>query len=159
VSDGRTKTRQRSGTNWRLVLRALRHRNYRLFYGNQGIQEQGHEVVSGLAAAWNNLAGGYSRRRRAKLLQKLPGLPIQKRDLEAAGLIVGPRAQPDGIAVNVFGGVVNARKRQFRHGLLEWEPCGENPTMVIGVKRCGRNLHSSSKGEADSLPQSQASHN
>jgi len=37
VPDGRTKTRQRSGTNWRLVLRALRHRNYRLFYGGQGI--------------------------------------------------------------------------------------------------------------------------
>ncbi len=30
--------RQQSGkTNWRLVLRALRHRNYRLFFGGQGI--------------------------------------------------------------------------------------------------------------------------
>src|SRR5579864_1574884 len=34
---GRTKTRDRSGTNWRLVLRALWHRNYRLSYGGQGI--------------------------------------------------------------------------------------------------------------------------
>jgi MFS family permease len=37
VSDGETKPKQRRGTNWRLVLRALRHRNYRLFFGGQGI--------------------------------------------------------------------------------------------------------------------------
>ncbi len=37
VSYGSTKPRPRSETNWRLVVRALRHRNYRLFYGGQGI--------------------------------------------------------------------------------------------------------------------------
>ncbi len=29
--------RRRSGMNWRLIVRALRHRNYRLFFGGQGI--------------------------------------------------------------------------------------------------------------------------
>ncbi len=29
--------RQTSGRNWRLIVRALRHRNYRLFFGGQGI--------------------------------------------------------------------------------------------------------------------------
>jgi MFS family permease len=37
VADERTHLRQRRGTDWRLILRALRHRNYRLFYGGQGI--------------------------------------------------------------------------------------------------------------------------
>ena len=37
MSDGETKPRQHRGTNWRLALRALRHRNYRLFFGGQGI--------------------------------------------------------------------------------------------------------------------------
>ena len=32
-----TEQRQRSGMNWRLIARALQHRNYRLFYGGQGI--------------------------------------------------------------------------------------------------------------------------
>ncbi|HUA15979.1 MAG TPA: MFS transporter [Verrucomicrobiae bacterium] len=30
-------TQRGSGTNWRLIARALRHRNYRLFFGGQGI--------------------------------------------------------------------------------------------------------------------------
>lgn len=37
MSDGFSKPRQRSKTNWRLVARALQHRNYRLFFGGQGI--------------------------------------------------------------------------------------------------------------------------
>jgi len=37
VADERTQLEQREQSNWRLVLRALRHRNYRLFYGGQGI--------------------------------------------------------------------------------------------------------------------------
>jgi MFS family permease len=32
-----TEQRQRSGMNWRFVVRALRHRNYRLFFGGQGV--------------------------------------------------------------------------------------------------------------------------
>jgi MFS family permease len=36
LSDGKSR-RQRSGLNWRLVARALQHRNYRLFFGGQGI--------------------------------------------------------------------------------------------------------------------------
>src|SRR3954453_3792042 len=31
------RAEQRSGMKWRLVARALQHRNYRLFYGGQGI--------------------------------------------------------------------------------------------------------------------------
>ena len=37
MADERTQLEQREQSNWRLVLRALRHRNYRLFYGGQGI--------------------------------------------------------------------------------------------------------------------------
>lgn len=37
MSDGLSKPRQRSRTNWRLVVRALQHRNYRLFFGGQGV--------------------------------------------------------------------------------------------------------------------------
>lgn len=37
MSDGLSKPRQQSKTNWRLVARALQHRNYRLFFGGQGI--------------------------------------------------------------------------------------------------------------------------
>ena len=37
VPGQRTETRERRGMNWRFVVRALRHRNYRLFYGGQGI--------------------------------------------------------------------------------------------------------------------------
>ncbi len=33
----RTETRARPGMNWNVVVRALRHRNYRLFFGGQGI--------------------------------------------------------------------------------------------------------------------------
>lgn len=35
MADGLNNTR--SGTSWRVVVRALQHRNYRLFYGGQGI--------------------------------------------------------------------------------------------------------------------------
>ena len=31
------RAEQRSGMKWRLVARALQHRNYRLFYGGQGV--------------------------------------------------------------------------------------------------------------------------
>jgi MFS family permease len=37
MADERTHPSKSDGANWRLVLRALRHRNYRLFYGGQGI--------------------------------------------------------------------------------------------------------------------------
>jgi MFS family permease len=37
MADERTSLGKRGATNWRLVLRALQHRNYRLFYGGQGI--------------------------------------------------------------------------------------------------------------------------
>jgi MFS family permease len=37
VPDGKTNSRPEKGTNWRLIARALQHRNYRLFYGGQGI--------------------------------------------------------------------------------------------------------------------------
>src|SRR3954468_21316024 len=37
LSNRISKPRRRSGANWRLVARALQHRNYRLFYGGQGI--------------------------------------------------------------------------------------------------------------------------
>jgi MFS family permease len=37
MAPGTTQQRPQSGINWRLVVRALRHRNYRLFFGGQGI--------------------------------------------------------------------------------------------------------------------------
>ena len=37
LSDRISNPRRRSGANWRLVAQALQHRNYRLFYGGQGI--------------------------------------------------------------------------------------------------------------------------
>jgi hypothetical protein len=37
MADERTHLPKRGEINWRLVLRALRHRNHRLFYGGQGI--------------------------------------------------------------------------------------------------------------------------
>jgi MFS family permease len=37
LPDKISNPRRRGGTNWRLILRALQHRNYRLFYGGQGI--------------------------------------------------------------------------------------------------------------------------
>ena len=37
MPDKISNPRRRGGTNWRLILRALQHRNYRLFYGGQGI--------------------------------------------------------------------------------------------------------------------------
>jgi MFS family permease len=37
VADGENKTRRRGGAKWGEIARALRHRNYRLFYGGQGI--------------------------------------------------------------------------------------------------------------------------
>jgi MFS family permease len=43
--------RRRSGANWRLVLRALRHRNYRLFFGGQGISLVGTWMTR-VATAW-----------------------------------------------------------------------------------------------------------
>jgi MFS family permease len=37
VPDRKTNPRPKKGTNWQLIVRALQHRNYRLFYGGQGI--------------------------------------------------------------------------------------------------------------------------
>src|SRR6201993_2459645 len=37
MSQGTTSTKPRSGMSWNLLLRALRHRKYRLFFGGQGI--------------------------------------------------------------------------------------------------------------------------
>ena len=43
--------RQRSGLNWRVIVRALRHRNYRLFFGGQGISLIGTWMTR-VATAW-----------------------------------------------------------------------------------------------------------
>lgn len=43
--------RQRGGPTWRVVLRALRHRNYRLFYGGQGISLVGTWMTR-VATGW-----------------------------------------------------------------------------------------------------------
>ena len=37
MADGENKARRRGRAKWREIARALRHRNYRLFYGGQGI--------------------------------------------------------------------------------------------------------------------------
>ena len=37
MTQGTTSTKPRSGMSWSLLVRALRHRNYRLFFGGQGI--------------------------------------------------------------------------------------------------------------------------
>ncbi len=37
MADGLNSTRQGREHNWHLIVRALRHRNYRLFFGAQGI--------------------------------------------------------------------------------------------------------------------------
>ncbi len=37
MAEGTNNPRSRSETKWRLVVRALSHRNYRLFYGGQGV--------------------------------------------------------------------------------------------------------------------------
>ncbi len=37
MTQGTTSTKPRSGMSWNLLVRALRHRNYRLFFGGQGI--------------------------------------------------------------------------------------------------------------------------
>lgn len=51
MPDQTTERRQRSGMNWRFVLRALRHRNYRLFFGGQGISLIGTWMTR-VATAW-----------------------------------------------------------------------------------------------------------
>jgi MFS family permease len=43
--------RQRRGMNWRVVVRALQHRNYRLFFGGQGISLIGTWMTR-VATAW-----------------------------------------------------------------------------------------------------------
>src|ERR1700751_6022503 len=37
MTESSSQPRQRKRLNWNLVLRALKHRNYRLFFGGQGI--------------------------------------------------------------------------------------------------------------------------
>ncbi len=49
--DNNNSGRQRSKTDWRLVVRALRHRNYRLFFGGQGISLIGTWMTR-VATAW-----------------------------------------------------------------------------------------------------------
>jgi MFS family permease len=51
VADERTQGRQRGGANWSVVLRALRHRNYRLFYSGQGISLVGTWMTR-VATGW-----------------------------------------------------------------------------------------------------------
>jgi len=51
VADERSQLRQRGGTDWRLLLRALRHRNYRLFFGGQGISLVGTWMTR-VATGW-----------------------------------------------------------------------------------------------------------
>ena len=46
-----TERRVRSGLNWRVIVRALRHRNYRLFFGGQGISLIGTWMTR-VATAW-----------------------------------------------------------------------------------------------------------
>jgi len=50
MADGRRQL-PKEGTNWRLVLRALRHRNYRLFFGGQGISLVGTWMTR-VATGW-----------------------------------------------------------------------------------------------------------
>src|SRR5215472_16150440 len=42
---------QGGGLSWRLLVRALRHRNYRLFFGGQGISLVG-TLMTRVATAW-----------------------------------------------------------------------------------------------------------
>ena len=51
MADERSQLRQRGGTDWRLLLRALRHRNYRLFFGGQGISLVGTWMTR-VATGW-----------------------------------------------------------------------------------------------------------
>ncbi|MFZ3262812.1 MAG: MFS transporter [Terriglobales bacterium] len=51
MADRTTEQRQRSGMSWSLVVRALRHRNYRLFFGGQGISLVGTWMTR-VATAW-----------------------------------------------------------------------------------------------------------
>ena len=46
-----TEPHERRGVNWRFVLRALRYRNYRLFYCGQGISLIGTWMTR-VATAW-----------------------------------------------------------------------------------------------------------
>ena len=50
AENGETRSR-RSGMNWRLIVRALQHRNYRLFFGGQGISLIGTWMTR-VATAW-----------------------------------------------------------------------------------------------------------
>jgi MFS family permease len=51
MAGGTPEQRQRRGLNWRLTVRALRHRNYRLFFGGQGISLIGTWMTR-VATAW-----------------------------------------------------------------------------------------------------------
>src|SRR5215469_12799209 len=51
MADKRTHRSKPDGGNWRLVLRALRHRNYRLFYGGQSISLVGTWMTR-VATGW-----------------------------------------------------------------------------------------------------------
>ena len=51
MADERTHLSKPDGPNWRLVLRALQHRNYRLFYGGQGISLVGTWMTR-VATGW-----------------------------------------------------------------------------------------------------------
>ena len=51
MTQGTTSTEPRSGMSWNLLVRALRHRNYRLFFGGQGISLVGTWMTR-VATGW-----------------------------------------------------------------------------------------------------------
>ena len=51
MPDRKKNPRPEKGTNWRLIARALQHRNYRLFYGGQGISLVGTWMTR-VATGW-----------------------------------------------------------------------------------------------------------
>ncbi len=51
MTQGTTSTKPRSGMSWNLLVRALRHRNYRLFFGGQGISLVGTWMTR-VATGW-----------------------------------------------------------------------------------------------------------
>jgi len=51
MTQGTTSTKPRSGMSWDLLVRALRHRNYRLFFGGQGISLVGTWMTR-VATGW-----------------------------------------------------------------------------------------------------------
>ena len=130
----REPTRQRTGADWRLVVRALRHRNYSLFFAGQGVSLIGTWMTR-VATAWlvyrltgsamllgvvsfasqipilflGPFAGVWvDRLNRHKVLVVTQGLSM----LQSFGLAILALAKvitvPEIIALNLFQGAVNA---------------------------------------------------